>query len=320
MEALPQAPWSGKAARFMANSSTPHLWAHVRQFFLKSLMFYIFFGWCRCDGAMSSHKTLVKTFAFGPKHCMMTGGNQPTMAGTREWDVFTKFRAKLPAGRTDWRAFQLAFTLYGARRRRKFGEPLWKEKWAIMLCHRFWVFPGCSTKTDSCKFELLPQEQLVFEETFTDWLWRLVRHVEDSLNSAGLLASTTLLLMPACKSNGWSPFRLQTPPHQVKGRPCPPRARRRGTSTGLSSNHRRRRSCQIRCKKVHCLTVGDLIFRDRYISTLTRSWTSHCRQWVGRFIRKGAAIDGWQPVAPPCLCGRVQFWSRDWRTWHSLTK
>ena len=25
------------------------------------------------------------------------------------------------------------------------------------------------------------QEQRVFEETFTDWLWRLVRHVEDSL-------------------------------------------------------------------------------------------------------------------------------------------
>ena len=30
-----------------------------------------------------------------------------------KWDVFTKFRAKLPAGRTDWRAFQLAFILYG---------------------------------------------------------------------------------------------------------------------------------------------------------------------------------------------------------------
>ena len=37
MEALPQAPWPGKAARFMANSGTPHLWAHVRPFFLKSL-------------------------------------------------------------------------------------------------------------------------------------------------------------------------------------------------------------------------------------------------------------------------------------------
>ena len=30
----------------------------------------------------SSHITLVNTFAFGPKHCMMTGGNQPTMAWT----------------------------------------------------------------------------------------------------------------------------------------------------------------------------------------------------------------------------------------------
>ena len=35
MEALPQAPWSGNAARFMANSSTPSLCSHVRQFFLK---------------------------------------------------------------------------------------------------------------------------------------------------------------------------------------------------------------------------------------------------------------------------------------------
>ena len=113
MEALPQAPWSGKAARFMANSSTPHLWAHVRQFFLKSLMFYIFFGWCRCDGAMSSHKTLVKTFAFGPKHCMMTGGNQPTMAGrgAREFrasstaqDETSLCLARLAGGSISWRA------------------------------------------------------------------------------------------------------------------------------------------------------------------------------------------------------------------------
>ena len=55
------------------------------------------------------------------------------------------------------------------------------------------------------------QEQRIFEETFTDWLWRLVGHVEDSLNGAGLLAFTTLLLMPAYKSKGWSLFRLQTP-------------------------------------------------------------------------------------------------------------
>ena len=111
MEALLQAPWSGKAARFMANSSTPHLWAHVRQFFLKSLMFYIFFGWSRCDGGMSSHNTLVKTFAFGPKHCMMTGGNQPTISGTREFivsssadDETSPCLARLAGGSISWRA------------------------------------------------------------------------------------------------------------------------------------------------------------------------------------------------------------------------
>ena len=134
------------------------------------------------------------------------------------------------------------------------------------------------------------------------------------------LASTTLLLMPACKSNGWSPFRLKTPhikwkdayvcrEHVVGGR-------RQGCHPTIGDDV----PARFRCKKVHCLTVGDLIFRDRYISTLTSTWTSHCRQWVGRFIREDAAIDGWQPVAPPCLCGHVQFWSRDWRTWHSLTK
>ena len=79
-----------------------------------------------------------------------------------QWDVFTKFRAKLPAGRTDWRAFQLASTLYGGRLRRKFWGPLRKEKRAIMLCHRFWVFPGCSTKTNSCKFELVPARTACF--------------------------------------------------------------------------------------------------------------------------------------------------------------
>ena len=44
--------------------------------------------------------------------------------------------------------------------------------------------PGCLTKTVSCKFELVPaRTPRVFEETFTDRLWRLVRYVEDSLNS-----------------------------------------------------------------------------------------------------------------------------------------
>ena len=30
--------------------------------------------------------------------------------------------------------------------------------------------------------------------------------------------------------------------------------------------------------EVHCLTVCGLICRDQYISTLTRTWKSHCRQ------------------------------------------
>ena len=34
-----------------------------------------------------------------------------------------KVSRQMPAGRTDWRAFQLAFILYGCRRRRKFGGP-----------------------------------------------------------------------------------------------------------------------------------------------------------------------------------------------------
>ena len=73
-----------------------------------------------------------------------------------QWDVFTKFRAKSSAGRTDWRAFQLVLILCGGRQRLKFGGPLWKENRAPMLCHCSWVVPGCSTKTDSCKFELFP--------------------------------------------------------------------------------------------------------------------------------------------------------------------
>ena len=31
-----------------------------------------------------------------------------------------------------------------------------------MFCHCFWVFPGCSTKTDSCKFELVPARTACF--------------------------------------------------------------------------------------------------------------------------------------------------------------
>ena len=95
-------------------------------------------------------------------------------------------------------------------------------------------------------------------EKFTEpTRYGLVKYVEDSLNSAGLLAFTALLLVPPCKRNGWSPFSLYTPPHQVKGPLCPTRARHQGTPAGLSSNHRRRHARQIRCKK--CLASLSVI-------------------------------------------------------------
>ena len=160
-------------------------------------------------------------------------------------DVFTKFRAKLPAGRTDWRAFQLAFILYGGRRSRKFGGPLWKEKRAIMLCHRFWVFPGCSTKTDSCKFELVPARTACFWRS----IYGLTLEARQACRGQSKQCRSVSFHHPPADASLQKQWLIAIPltntPHQVKGRLCPPRARRRGTSTGLSSNHRRRRSCQI---------------------------------------------------------------------------
>ena len=96
------------------------------------------------------------------------------------------------------------------------------------------------------------QERRVVEETFTDRLLLLVRYVEDSLKflfskQSGLLAFTALLLMPALKSNAGRHSASTPPPvpHQVKLYLCPRRGFRRGTPTGMPSNHRRRRSCQI---------------------------------------------------------------------------
>ena len=85
-----------------------------------------------------------------------------------QWDVFTKFRAKLPAGRTDWRAFQLAFILYGGRRRRKFGGSLWKEKGQLCSANAFGSSLGALQKRIHVNLSWSPQEQRVFEETFTD--------------------------------------------------------------------------------------------------------------------------------------------------------
>ena len=170
-------------------------------------------------------------------------GREEGQNGRREWDVFTEFRAKLPAGRTDWRAFQLAFILYGGSRRRKFGGPLWKEKRAIMLCHRFWVFPGCSTKTDSYKFELVPARTACFWRNIYGLTLEARQACRGQSKQCRSVASTTLLLMPACKSTGWSQFRLQTPPHQVLKRT--PMSAETTSSGDVDRVTHRRRSCQI---------------------------------------------------------------------------
>ena len=44
--------------------------------------------------------------------------------------------------------------------------------------------------------------------------------VEDSLKSNDLLKYTSLQLMPACKSNGWSLFRFSTPHAKQKDAPA----------------------------------------------------------------------------------------------------
>ena len=43
-----------------------------------------------------------------------------------------------------------------------------RKKRAIMLCHRFWVFPGALQRRIHVNLSWSPQEQRTFEETFTD--------------------------------------------------------------------------------------------------------------------------------------------------------
>ena len=239
-------------------------------------------------------------------------------SSTCKWDVFTKFRAKLPAGRTDWRAFQLAFILYGGRRLRKFGGLLWKEKRAIMLCHRFWVFPGCSTKTDSCKFELVPATTACF--------WR---------NSYGL----TLEARQACRRQSkqrrsvsfhhppadaslqkqWLvAIPLTNTPHQVKGCLCLPRALRRGRPwQGCLPTIGDNVPARFRSALPHCLwsylswSIYINADQDLEVSLSTVSWTLHPK------LKMPPSMVDREPVAPACLCGHVQFWSRDWRIYRS---
>ena len=162
-----------------------------------------------------------------------------------EWDVFTKFRAKLPAGRTDWRAFQLTFILYGVRRRRKFGGALWKEKKANILCHRFWVFPGCSTKTDSCKFELVPARTACFWRN----IYGLTLEARQAWRGQPKQYRSVGFHHPPADASLQKQWLVAIPltntPTSSKRTPLSAESRRQGTSTALSSNHRGRRSCQI---------------------------------------------------------------------------
>ena len=118
-------------------------------------------------------------------------------------------------------------------------------KKAIMLCHRFWVFPRCSTKTDSCKFELVPARTACFWRS----IYGLILEARQACRGQSKQCRSVSFHHPPADASLQKQWLIAIPltntPHQVKGRLCPPRARRRGTSTGLSSNHRRRRSCQI---------------------------------------------------------------------------
>ena len=113
------------------------------------------------------------------------------------------------------------------------------------------------------------QDDVFFEETFTDGLSlgsprSSLKDVEDSLNSADLLECTGFMLMPACKSNGWSPFRLQKP--HVKPKDA------RHVCRQHFIDGRRRDVIKMQettllpvfvGKKAPGLTVGSLILRDQ---------------------------------------------------------
>ena len=104
----------------------------------------------------------IMPFLLRKSTCQCKYNSQCCHGGVSTMGRIHKFCAKSSAGRTDWRAFQLAFILHGGRPHRKFRGPLWKEKRAIMHCHCSWVVPGCSTKTDTCTFELVPARMACF--------------------------------------------------------------------------------------------------------------------------------------------------------------
>ena len=104
-----------------------------------------------------------------------------------------------------------------------------------------------------------------FERTASGSVWVSRQVCRAVQNSSGVLAFTALLLMPARKTKGWSPFRLRPTPNQVKGHICPPIE---STSSGdvdrvvIQPQPRDDIPDRFRSEKVHCLTVGGLVFRD----------------------------------------------------------
>ena len=140
------------------------------------------------------------------------------------------------------------------------GPEIWmtfvEGKRAILLYHRHCGLPWSSTKSDSCKFGLVPARTACFLKKHFRIDLGLGAHVHlgdgGQPNSAGLLAFTSFsCLFQRVKAMAGHLSALQHP-CQVEERLCPQTALRRQTSTKTSSNHRRRRSCQILVEK-RCL-------------------------------------------------------------------
>ena len=110
-----------------------------------------------------------------------------------------------------------------------------------------------------------PQERCVFEETF------YVSTLEARRVCIGQSKQCRSVPFhhPPADASLQKQWRVAIPltntPHQVKGRLCPPRAlptvggRRQGCHRTIGDDV----PARFRSKKVHCLTVGGLIFRDQ---------------------------------------------------------
>ena len=85
-----------------------------------------------------------------------------------KWDVFTKFRAKLPAGRTDWRAFQLAFICTVVVDVESLEDLCGRKKGQLCSAIAFGSSLGALQRRIHVNLSWSPQEQRIFEETLSD--------------------------------------------------------------------------------------------------------------------------------------------------------